>query len=290
TIFREADGKISGTYWGSKITELLVDNNQITGFVFDDGTASVVNKHTIEKTKQKYSSLWTEFVSSFDKKVKIDQNKTQDSVYEKPEIEAMFPGGEGAWQIYVDRKLNKNIGTENKAPGGNYTVWIQFIVNKDGSVRDIKSLTNHGYGMEKEAIKMIQKGPKWVPAMQNGKKVSAYRKQRFDFSVSANTSFRNMFDNYEKTFPTIVKDDLKKITTEKLLGLKKKDISSFRITIIDKKNDQMREYKNKGIALEQYTLNFLKSANAGDIILVDEIKSSHGISTTAFIDKAYKVI
>jgi len=38
--------------------------------------------------------------------------------------------------------------------------------------------------MEEEAIKVIRKGPDWVPAIQNGRQVKAYRKQPITFIVS----------------------------------------------------------------------------------------------------------
>lgn len=61
---------------------------------------------------------------------------------------------------------------------------VKFIVSKDGSISDVQAETNFGYGMEKEAIKVIQKGPKWTPALQNGRHVNAFRRQPITFVVS----------------------------------------------------------------------------------------------------------
>ena len=63
---------------------------------------------------------------------------------------------------------------------------ILYIVNSDGSISDVSALTNHGYGMEAEAIRLIKNSPKWIPAMQNGKKVNAYRKQPVTFQLVDN--------------------------------------------------------------------------------------------------------
>ncbi len=112
---------------------------------------------------------------------KDDENK----VFEKVEVEAAFPGGEGAWRKYLERNLNPNAPVDAGAPEGQYTVWIQFIVDKEGVISDVKGLTKHGYGMENEAIKVINKGPKWKPALQNGRHVKAYRKQPITFVVSS---------------------------------------------------------------------------------------------------------
>ncbi len=109
-----------------------------------------------------------------------DENK----VFEKVEVEASFPGGLSAWSRYLQRNLNSNAPIDNGAPPGSYTVIVQFIVDKSGSISDVKALTNHGYGMEEEAIRAIKRGPKWTPAIQNGRNVNAYRKQPITFVVA----------------------------------------------------------------------------------------------------------
>jgi cell wall assembly regulator SMI1 len=118
------------------------------------------------------------------------QNVYEDSVFRKVEIEASFPGGDRIWRSYLERNLNANVPVDNKAPEGTYTVIVQFIVDKNGEISDINALTNHGYGMEQEVIKVISKGPKWSPAIQDGKPVKAYRKQPVTFSVVADYAFR----------------------------------------------------------------------------------------------------
>ena len=100
-----------------------------------------------------------------------------DKVYEKVDVEATFSGGERAWRKYLEQNLNPNVPAENGAPVGIYTVIVQFIVDKTGTVSDIKALTNFGYGMEQEVIRIMKKSPLWTPASQNDKTVKAYRKQ-----------------------------------------------------------------------------------------------------------------
>ena len=116
----------------------------------------------------------------------IEEKKEDDNkIFEKVEIEASFTGGEGAWKKFLERNLNPNAPVDNGAPEGTYTVYVQFVVSKDGSISDVKALTTHGYGMEAEAMRVIKKGPKWVPAVQNGRQVNAYRKQPITFQVTS---------------------------------------------------------------------------------------------------------
>lgn len=116
----------------------------------------------------------------------VEEKKAEDEnkIFEKVEIEASFKGGEGAWRKYLERNLNGNTPVDNGAPEGTYTVYVQFVVSKDGSISDVKPLTNHGFGMEQEAVRVIKKGPNWTPAVQNGRSVNAYRKQPITFQVT----------------------------------------------------------------------------------------------------------
>jgi periplasmic protein TonB len=117
----------------------------------------------------------------------VEEKKEEDEnkVFEKVEIEASFKGGEAAWRKYLERNLNANTPVDNGAPEGTYTVWVQFIVDKGGAISDVKALSNHGFGMEEEAVKVIRKGPAWIAAIQNGRPVKAYRKQPITFVVAA---------------------------------------------------------------------------------------------------------
>jgi protein TonB len=109
-----------------------------------------------------------------------DENK----IFDKVEIEASFPGGDSKWRQYLERNANGQVATDNGAPEGVYQTVVQFVVDKEGNISDVRALTNHGYGMEEEAIRVIKKGPKWNPAIQNGRQVKAYRKQPITFQVT----------------------------------------------------------------------------------------------------------
>jgi len=115
--------------------------------------------------------------------VEVKKEEDENKIFDKVEIEAEFPGGDSKWRQYLERNANGQVATDNGAPEGTYTVVVQFVVDKEGNISDVRSLTNHGYGMEEEAIRVIKKGPKWNPAIQNGRKVKAYRKQPITFQV-----------------------------------------------------------------------------------------------------------
>ncbi len=107
-----------------------------------------------------------------------------DKVFTVVQIAAEFPGGLPAWTKYLERNLNRDLPVENGAPPGKYTVTVSFIVSKTGDISDVSAENDPGYGTKAEAVRVITKGPKWKPAVQNGRNVIYRHKQSITFVVS----------------------------------------------------------------------------------------------------------
>lgn len=104
-------------------------------------------------------------------------------VFTQSQFEADFPGGELAWQIYLQHNMNKKIIAEKAGPPGKYTVGVAFIVDKYGNVKDVEALNDPGYGTKAEAIRLISQSPKWKPAVQNGKVVISRMVKNISWTV-----------------------------------------------------------------------------------------------------------
>ena len=80
-----------------------------------------------------------------------------------------FPGGDGAMLSY----LGKNIKYPTLAKDGGIqgTVYVTFVVEKDGRVSDVKVLRGIGGGCDEEAIRVVKSMPRWTPGKQRGKPV-----------------------------------------------------------------------------------------------------------------------
>jgi len=109
-----------------------------------------------------------------------DENK----IFTVVQIPAEFPGGQQGWIRYLERTLNRDLPVENGAPTGKYSVVVSFIVSKDGTISEVKAENDPGYGTKDEAVRVIQKGPKWKPAVQNGRNVIYRHRQAIVFMVS----------------------------------------------------------------------------------------------------------
>lgn len=109
---------------------------------------------------------------------KEDENQ----VFTKVEVEAQFPGGEGKWNQYVQREVEKNID-DLVDDGQAGTCEVQFIVDKEGNVSNVEALSMKGSMLAQVAVNAIKKGPKWIPAIQNGRQVKAWRRQKITFRL-----------------------------------------------------------------------------------------------------------
>ncbi len=86
-------------------------------------------------------------------------------VEQKPE----FPGGENA--LYKFLAENTKYPEPAKENGITGTVWVQFIIDKDGKVTNVKVVRSVDPYLDKEAERVVKSMPKWKPASQRGKPV-----------------------------------------------------------------------------------------------------------------------
>ncbi|SEW56208.1 energy transducer TonB [Chitinophaga arvensicola] len=101
------------------------------------------------------------------------------------EIMPEFPGGEAALAKYLGKNIRyPHLAQENGIQG---TVFIQFVVNRDGTISQVK--TNgaaKGGGLEEEAIRVVGKMPNWKPGKQNGQTVAVFFNLPVRFTLSEN--------------------------------------------------------------------------------------------------------
>jgi protein TonB len=83
-----------------------------------------------------------------------------------------FPGGEDELIKFLTENMNYPELAREKGTEGR--VVIGFVVNKEGEIDELKLKRGIGDGCDKEAIRVVNKMPKWKPAKFNGKTVSVY--------------------------------------------------------------------------------------------------------------------
>ena len=91
-------------------------------------------------------------------------------VFEVVERMPQFPGGVAAQVEYF--KKNLRYPAEAKKAGTQGRVVVQFFVNKDGNISNVKVLRGVDPALDAEAVRLVNSMPKWKPGMQKGKAVT----------------------------------------------------------------------------------------------------------------------
>lgn len=108
----------------------------------------------------------------------VEEETEEETIFTVVEESASFPGGMQELYKYVGSNLvypqqARETGTQGK-------VFITFVVEKDGSLTDVKVLRDIGSGCGEEAVRVVKSMPKWKPAKQRGKAV----RMQFNLPIS----------------------------------------------------------------------------------------------------------
>ncbi len=99
----------------------------------------------------------------------LSAQETTDEVFVVVEESPTFPGGNEAITAYLSQNLQyPKAASDAKIEG---TVFVQFIIEKDGSVSNIKILRGIHPDCDAEVIRVVSEMPKWNPGKQRGQAV-----------------------------------------------------------------------------------------------------------------------
>ena len=97
------------------------------------------------------------------------EEEVADEIFTIVEESATPNGGMQAFYSYISKKLRypnqaKRMGIEGK-------VFVEFVVDKDGSLTNVRAVKGIGAGCDEEAVRVIKSHPRWSPGKQRGKPV-----------------------------------------------------------------------------------------------------------------------
>ncbi|WP_020606707.1 energy transducer TonB [Spirosoma spitsbergense] len=103
--------------------------------------------------------------SGFAQKLSLSDTTVYTIVEHQPE----FQGGFGALKTYM--LANVHYPAQAQEAKVKDRVFISFIVERDGTLSDIRMLKGVGYGCDEEAIRVIKSMPRWIPGSQSGEPI-----------------------------------------------------------------------------------------------------------------------
>ena len=92
-----------------------------------------------------------------------------------------FPGGEAELFKFLGSKINyPQLAKENGIAG---RVFVNFVVDSEGKIKDVKVVRGIGGGCDEEAMRVVRSMPNWKPGKQNGRAVNVSYNLPIKFSL-----------------------------------------------------------------------------------------------------------
>ena len=134
--------------------------------------ASTITKNGISPDSSKVTlNVSTEKVN--DGKTSNDKND-----FNPKSSDAQFPGGKEAFAKFLRKYL---VTPDELEAGEKKVVLVRFMVDEDGSISKTEIVQSGGDKFDREVIRVLNKMPKWIPALQNGAKVTTWFTQPVSF-------------------------------------------------------------------------------------------------------------
>jgi protein TonB len=99
----------------------------------------------------------------------VEEEVEEEQIFTIVEEMPSFPGGEAALMKYLGKNIKYPAIAKDAGIQG--TVYVTFVVNEEGAVKDVQVLRSIGGGCDEEAIRVVESMPKWKPGKQRGKSV-----------------------------------------------------------------------------------------------------------------------
>ena len=114
-------------------------------------------------------------------------------VYDVVEQMPVPPGGMEGWNKYIAENLKyPKTAKEAKIEG---TVYLVFIVDKEGNIANPEILRGIGGGADEEAIRLVKNSPKWTPASQRGEVLNVQMRLPIRFQLTSDAEAYSFPDN-----------------------------------------------------------------------------------------------
>lgn len=99
----------------------------------------------------------------------VEEKEDVDQIFLVVEETATPKGGMSAFYKFVADRMKypaqaRRMGIEGR-------VFVEFVINRDGSITDVRAIKGIGAGCDEEAVRVVQSAPPWNPGKQRGKPV-----------------------------------------------------------------------------------------------------------------------
>ena len=161
-----------------KVTELQITNEKVevkTNTEIEEDKRVTSNVEVDKGTDDINVSAAKEEVKVVDEPKKEEpkpEPKKTEEIFKSAEQMPQFPGGDAALMKYINSHIHYPAAAEENNIQGR--VVVQFVVEKDGSVGQVKVARSVDRSLDNEAVRVVKSLPKFIPGKQNGQPVRVW--------------------------------------------------------------------------------------------------------------------
>ncbi|MBR1415652.1 MAG: energy transducer TonB [Prevotella sp.] len=158
----------------------LMNSEKFTDYAMDDEAPQEVTKTQDETEKSDVAISSVNFDQGSDEGQevlkqnqvvveKVEEKEEETKIFEVVEQMPQFPGGDAALMQYLSSHIKyPAVAEENGIQG---RVVCTFVVERNGSITDVRVVKSVDPSLDKEAVRVIKGMPSWIPGKQNGSAV-----------------------------------------------------------------------------------------------------------------------
>ncbi|MBQ9646324.1 MAG: energy transducer TonB [Prevotella sp.] len=163
------------------IEETVMNSEKFTAYEMQDEAPEQVTKTQDEVAQSEVAIGAVDFdqgSDEADKVLKVNEKVVDElpppapeetKVFEVVEQMPSFPGGDAALMGFLSKNIKYPVIAEENGIQGR--VIATFVVERDGSISDVKVVKSVDPSLDKEAVRVLKSMPKWIPGKQNGSAV-----------------------------------------------------------------------------------------------------------------------
>ena len=158
----------------------LMNSEKFTDYAMDDEAPQEVTKTQDETEKSDVAISSVNFDQGSDEGQevlkqnqvvveKVEEKEEETKIFEVVEQMPQFPGGDAALMQYLSSHIKYPVVAEENGIQGR--VVCTFVVERNGSITDVRVVKSVDPSLDKEAVRVIKGMPSWIPGKQNGSAV-----------------------------------------------------------------------------------------------------------------------
>ncbi len=151
-----------------KKTPLIIIDGQISTKKLDEIDAKAIEAISVLPAETAMK-LWGKKGENGAVTITMKKGDDDEKAFQHVEKMPVFPGGDMAMMEFLSKNIKYPVEAQKKELQGR--VVVSFVVEKDGSLSDVKVAKSVDPQLDEEALRVVKSMPNWTPGMQNGKTV-----------------------------------------------------------------------------------------------------------------------